>query len=704
MAQNNTNRKPRAKKWASEVARQQHSNHRRKLAREASDRVKREQQNARDLLSNARGRIRQSEEVRRNNMVMNGMQPRLVAVMNSWGLRLPVNLRPDRSISGWTDFKTINVCYDERMTRLTYNEDGTPALVNERELREIAAECRAVFYHEVGHNLFTIPMDTLLTLADQQGFTSPRVAMLNREQVILNNKAPEWRIDSAFRHAWNMLEDQRMETALTEESPFLASYLTVMVLRNIVNTRGGHNSSGTSWALVAGRKYLPESVREKSRAAWNVCAPEQNITATDDEVEAIIHRYSVATDARSMLDEVEAMFRVFENASFPSTTGHHPSRITVREDQTGEAAQESLQRVGQNVQKAQPKSDDSNNQKGDSSKDDEQNDADEGEGNGNSGSDASSEQSVGNSGKGAGEDGPEHDEMDSFTARNKAREEMLETHQQVLEDLMNDAAITEDVTSMNEAYNLDDGALQRYNATTDLSDDDLVAQAQSIVDDIVRSFDIATADCAPHWESGQRRGVLEPIRYRTRQPGDLEFFRAWAEDGEPGTDIAVSLFVDISGSMMGSGDVLGATAWAVKTACDRLSIDCDVTAFDHDAYRLWGKHEQTANVPELLSITGGTDPNHAFRSILSEERSNKHHVVLIMTDGAWSDNTVYQTYRKPNHHTMVFFYQGGGFEANTAPMAPYHSLGMRLSVNEAYTISNLMDIPRALENMLVSLV
>jgi hypothetical protein len=682
----NNNKRPRKKMWANEVARQTHSNNRRRLAREASVRQSNELDRARNDLRNAATRLKSSETNRRANMISNGLTPRLRAVMNSWGWNVPISMSPSASVSAWTDFKKVVVYHDQRLNSVLYDEEGNVLPIDPSLLRQVAAETRGLFYHEVGHLMFTTPLPMLLNLS-VQNLDNPYIPLeSNAEMVVpMLGGTPHWKINSNFQHAWNVLEDQRMESALVEESPQIASYLTVLVVRNMIH-------SNTSWALLAGRTYLPDSVRQSSERLWSVSGSEYSPA----DIANVIERYCTAEDAPTMVECVEQMRVMLNGLSTPDSIDKHQRFTSAAQGENpSEGDLETLEKVGQSASA-------NRNSSRNNSDDGQENSEAQGEaGNQESAEDAERKPSGNESSPSNGSSATGDDRDESPVRTYEERENLRDALNEAVDNLSDDDTLTEDLASMNEAYNNDDGSLPKYEGTTQNMNDDLIQQASMVADDIERAFSLATQDCAPHWETGQRRGFLEPVRYMTRQPGDLEIFRGWADSGEPGHDLAVSLFLDVSGSMDGTGEELGAAAWAVKVACDRLNIECDVTLFDHGGYRLWGTEDRVGpeDVP-FVDSRGGTDPTIAFQSILADEREKASHLVLVMTDGDWSDSNALLNCRHRNMHTAVFFLNRYN---DCTEMSIDDRLLKRLGPDEAYQIGDLMQIPSAVEHMLVSL-
>lgn len=692
-------RKPRKKQWASEVARQAHSNTRRRLAREAAERESNRLARARDEINSAARRARDKEANRRMNMVSNGLTPRLRAVMNSWGINLPLSISAAHTIGAHTDFKSITVYHDYRLVPRQDNFFNTPAdditetIVSEEELRQIAAETRGLFYHEVGHNLFTVPFQVLLTAAWKEGFVAPP-SILHAVGTEDDGTTPTTWGGTRYgqmQQAWNVLEDQRMEAALVEDSPHIASYLTVLVMRNIVSHSSG-NGAG-SWALAAGRYYLPEAVRSSARTLWD------STVWSASDVEDTIAAYMVATTASDMVKQVLRMHDILGDMSIRQADSHGQF---ARADKTStENAQEKISQVGQQAQQSVPSKEQEQGQSS-ASESSSDSDSDDGQADGNSNdsdSNSTSNSSQASTGAGSGDDFDS--DSDNYWNRRNAMSDLREALQDAVSDLKDDETLTDDVRSMNEAHATDSGAMPQWGNVSSSTNEETSSKAVAVVDDIERAFMLATEDCAPHWESGQRRGVLDVIRYSTRQPGDVEIFRNYTDDGDPGHDLAVSLFLDISGSMMGTGDELGAAAWAVKVACDRLGISCDVSLFNESGYRLWEENDSPEYIP-TIGAGGGTDPTTAFNSVLYEEREQKTHLVLIMTDGAWNnDNIKVTNWKHSNVHSVLFFYDK---YSRSKAMQPDHKLAALRGADEAYEVNDLIHIPQALESILISLV
>jgi hypothetical protein len=655
-----------------DLARQRHSAHRRALVRSEKERKTKELEKGRLDLDRAALRIKEQETFRRNNMVGKGLVQRLDAVGKSMGVNVHTVIRPGREVSASTIIgKSIEVVHDRRLLG-KYDDETDSVLISEATLQEIAIETRGFYYHEVGHNLFTIPLQDLVLLAVDEGFIPDERLVSVNEAYKPGGRYGEsdpFILGALFRQSWNILEDQRMEAALIRYSPVLKNYLAVMVIRNIANRS---TSVSSNWVLLAGRDYLPEEVRSMSRELWDTVGKATlGTTFGSDDILNLVNEYRSASSALAMVGCIMRLVNMLNGKSVGAGNNHGgmaSSQIAsgYNMDARKNAAKDQLSSSASNGEEVVDDED------GDSFAD---------------GLSGSTDTSSGSS---------DHSDKPAPT-NSEFREMMSEALGKSLDALRDEQTVAEDVSSMNNAYATDDAQLPEYHRITESTDGMIMSRAQILADDIEQSFRVATQQAAPRWEVQQRRGILDPMRYIARQPGDMEFFKDYVDRGDPGADIAVSVFLDISGSMSGSETELGAAAWAMKTACDRINVQCEVILFDDDAYTLWTNNARPLYVPHI-EVCGGTNPEPAFRAILSEERDKQQHLVLVMTDGDWAYSASMAPYRNRNSYGVLFFYD------STNPASEDYALASRLGADEGYRIDDLNQMPIALESLLLSMV
>ena len=116
--------------------------------------------------------------------------------------------------------------------------DGAAIYINLSEIEDIDLETltqvNGLNYHELAHHLY-----------------SPRKG----------TELVKWIIDNNYFQAFNILEDQRIETLLTGRYPSIAPYLTATVARWL----GTSEDINGNYVCIRGRRYLPVEIRQAFR-------------------------------------------------------------------------------------------------------------------------------------------------------------------------------------------------------------------------------------------------------------------------------------------------------------------------------------------------------------------------------------------------------------------------------------------------------
>ena len=267
-----------------------------------------------------------------------------------------------------------------------------------------------------------------------------------------------------------------------------------------------------------------------------------------------------------------------------------------------------------------------------------------------------------------------------------------------------DKSLDGDVKALADAINDQTSALRPYE-THPSNDAEAQGVADNLANDIEQAFHENTIDKAPGWVEGQRRGFVNVLRYETRRPGDVEFFRAYTETDAPGMNISVSVLLDYSASMGGATKELAQAGYACKRACDNLDIPCTVVLWDTQALTLWDANERAEHLPVIVA-TGGTDPSTAMADLDNQRYDKDIHIVLVMTDGAWGGPCAQQGYlasykgEKPGRYFIGLGWQdsswGGGNASSIAENL------RRYGCDESHGMESLMEIPRYLEDALIA--
>jgi hypothetical protein len=753
------------RKVTTDLGRQLMQRERQRLAREQAALGEQLAEEAQRRLTQARTNKRTTKP--EQNAVSRGIIQRFAAVLASEGLNVAINAQPAETMSAWTDFEKIVIRY--RM---------------HDDVRLLSATMRGLAYHEGGHCRWTMPFRQLVEAA---GLT-----YLARDH-------------NGFHQAWNMLEDQRMETAVVSDSPRKAAYLTPVIMTEMTDTV---SNAAANWPLLIWRKYLPTKIVRGARKLFVYKHTQRGLDgeALAQAWEAVVTKYVMGDNAVTLWEavvEAKALIDITMPISKLADTSHDnqyrndnlgddvlvipidPSMIpedamsmdTPEEDidltdpeiaqhlaeildalwnapetliavvfaASGGATKDDTE--GQPAPAADPddedesdegdsgdtsdsdpddgyddESDDSNDDddesqsmKGDEGSNDAEDEEDEGQDENHGGDDAhdgddsdddldgdgddddfddegdeddDDDLSDDEGGDGAGDEAADHD--------NDLTDEDLEEALQEAESQRDaDPTLDGDVRAFQDALDRQVSDLKPYDLAPN-PDIEAAATAHNLATELEQSFYAATMDQAPAWVEQQRRGILNVLRYKTRQPGDAEVFKSWVDDDQPGFNVAVSILLDYSGSMGGYTEKLAQAGFASKLACEKLGIPCTVVLWDTDARVVWDAND-TADYLPVVNSAGGTDPRVALADLANQRYDKEQHIVMIMTDGDWQgcNPGVLASYKSSG---MIII--GMGFSTGYGSAEHLSNVLRKYGCDENYALSDLMDIPRLLEQTL----
>lgn len=671
---------------------------------------------------------------------------RFAGVLASEGVSARIVATPATKTSAWTDFEQIVINYSPQ------DDD-----------RILAATMRGLAYHEGGHCRFTLPFLDLAAAAGVDGNAYKHL-----------------------HHAWNILEDQRMETAVVSDSPRKAAYLTPMVMLDLIETV---DRAASNWPLLIWRRFLPKHIRTGARKLF---VTKHNLMGIDGsklarDLEVVTTKYVMADNAVDMWSAVNEYLILLQQVAPITGTddasmGHQ--RQYKRQERNlddfliipvdGSMASEGDEPEADEADEADnitadewehlqdilihvlnggdltppiiyasttpSKGDSGEGSKGEGSKGDEAGDdgdegddvqdtdddeSDDGRGDADDeGMETANEKpgETSNEGGSTGAhkntgvrddldygDDDEADEAGSGEADDEGDDDLSDEDLQAAIDEAEaerdaDPTLNGDVQALHEAINDRTSELMPYNAGIS-QDAEAHAAARNLADDIEQAFQESTVEKAPGWVEGQRRGIVNVLRYETRRPGDVEFFRAYTDTENPGNNIAVSVLLDYSASMSGNTKELAQTGLACKLACQQLDIPCTVVLWDTDATILWDANEVAEHLPVIVA-RGGTDISVGVADLDSQRYDKDTHIVIVMTDGQWGGACAVPGFLAnykgdtPGRYFIGLGYEGHDYGGGSADAM---AQGLRrYGCDEAHGIDNLMDIPQYLEQALIA--
>ncbi len=620
-----------------------------------------------------------AEHRRTRNAFMSGVVSQAKAVMQTWGVRVPVVARTGFSFSAYTDWKSIHVSYPETglpvFSALHGTFVGQNRLGETVTMREVSEDLLGIIHHECGHIRFSVPYANLLKIV-RDDLKASRLP------------APSDTIDPSHQKCWNLLEDQRMELAVVGDSPIIGMYLTQTVKNHIIEVSRqmfdqdelGVTGAMKTYALLVGRLYLPADVRKLARrdllqrlvaGGYELADAE----AVADEIKDIVRSYIEAEDALAMWAAIDRLQALNLNHTIDFDQ-HIEQLLDVLDDDT-------LRELIQGLAMGSGITDDS---------DSEEDGGDplelpgrglskptEGDEDGSEPGDGD-----GDAGKGWGDDvsvtpyDPSkqqdmlRDAFDSAIAANH----QLNWYRQGLDETAHALADTTGVSDVTESF---DG---------EIMEPEVQQEAESIVADLMASFEPFLADTAPCWVPQTTSGVLDVRAYIARQPGQHDFYRRWEGDEDPGLDLEVDLICDVSGSMMDYLQALGQAMYAAGMACDYLNVTYRGWVFGSTSALIQSTGRIWPVVPDCL---GGTNPRQALEWMRDTPVEAGHRLVLFMTDGQFGAID-FNDYVTENTHLI-----GMGFDADQATADSYaRSLVQNQNCPRAVGITSLVQIPAAI--------
>lgn len=596
----------------------------------------------RSLATNRREALDQRRRVQthvlKQNAVVTGLVPRISGAIDSWaGKRVPLSVdHPARQFYAYTDFTSINI--------------SIPALREDQEMTaDFAADLRGLAYHEAGHILMTVPflniLDHVMPLHEH---ASPNTRKRSLDAWVGDQ--------NSLHHAWNMLEDQRMESAMVEQSKNLGRYYNVIVLTHVLQG----DVSPRAYLLLHGRKHVDEQVRVQARAA--MVAESGEIVV--QEAEALIDRYMAASTLDEMWECVVRFCKLTQGADdLSDMDGHHEGEVGEGEaskrldrsqtPEVGQGQDENDEAEGQGSESDEDGDDEGDAGDGDDEADDD--DGDEGT--------APSVADRGAKGQDTGGEGAADDSTgEAVWNRDWNRDTLREALDRAKKERNQDKTITGDVRAFNEALVRAGNSLPIKRIPTVGHPDPLLTHEATKLNRGLRNLmEQARAEKAPSWQRNQRHGIIDVIRYKTRSAGDMEFFTDYALGGDMHLpNMAVSLLLDGSGSMQAYNDDLATAAFGVKSACDVVGVPCTVTVYDTSPFLLWDADDRPMEVPFDIVPNGGTDPKSTLDLLDDQMHGKDHHLVIIMTDGhwggGWHNRNSLEHYMVPHRDMVLFFW------------------------------------------------
>lgn len=556
------------------------------------------------------------KRIERANSLLQFVTSNQTAVIRSYGLRQRVNANVTSWSSpteAWTDFSSITLQWNPSTM-----EHSVPTAV---------VELRGILQHELGHLLHTIPPRRLQNhrswreVIERRYTTEPPIHLLHR--------------------MINVLEDQRMESRMVRDVPRLSSCFTVIVARAVLAGMV-ENPGAMAWTLVAGRQYLPSTFLSKTASAFDA----KYGSGAHIEWANIVAAYKSAKSVKAL---IEAACDAYDWAEAHgliviSTTEHGNPWGGPNEEQMEETAANGAVEQPHQPTPPNPTSTPAGDPVEEGTQGDEDSDEDSDEtsttGQGEQEAESDSESAQEGSEGDPSDDAAVDDGEGVGTGGNDEHDATTDEIKQMLDEIEKEATATaaadDDVVEILDCWNPDGPVLDfsdRY--VTHERWDSVEENGNRIAAEVEQALQQWVTAAAPVWHGRQERGIVDPIAYTSRTPGDRAFFRNRSGDGEQTLDLHLSLLCDNSGSMTHHMQALSAVMYGMATACDRLGIGRSMMLWSDptSTTAVWSNSTPT---PSLFGAVGGTEPSTALNDLENHNVDGRsRHLVVIFTDGEW---------------------------------------------------------------------
>lgn len=555
--------------------------------------------------------------------------------------------------------RTNRILADSNHIRVEIVEDGSPqaapawtdgttiSIVGGDRWRDIdTAEGRArllgLNYHELAHILFT-PRDS-----------HPAYRAIQREGLF---------------EVYNLAEDPRIETL------FCALYspavpLFTQAITDLILADADPAAAGEAWVLLAGRRYLPQGLRQAARDAYRGDAAEWERLIT----EYLLIDWDADTARGLELLRQMAQHLQARQAKTPSGCGHlggrsgQPNSQAEAEarqaaaadiDQDGEADGAGSGGPAEEMPSDEAGQDGASEGPGGGPDSDHHSDRAGAGSEGQQGSQA--EGQTGDSGAGGEENEPsggrsgggvsaaEGTDRDGGTeaVQEQARAARAQAEAQAERDLGEfDDQVQLEIDSPTAEFG---AGFPKYTDREPVTD--LARSLAGDVEQVLAEIRVATD---PGWVTHTDRGRINAGRFGRREAWEPldDIFDEWREGVEDALDIEIVLLVDTSGSMgwetydgtPTAAQSVAECTWALKRALAAHNIALGVLAYDDRVSVIYAPDEEADEFwMPAPAARGGTMPGQALWEAGSHlaTSTRKHRMLVALTDGRWPGTKVY---------------------------------------------------------------
>lgn len=438
-------------------------------------------------------------------------------------------------------------------------------------------------------------------------------------------------MDNGLMPAFNMLEDQRIESLMTTKYPSTAPWLTAAIMRWVTSDQ---TALDKGYMFVRGRRYLPGELRGMLRSVFG----RKDLLADIDRIVDTYRLLVFPTDYDAAKPLIEQMQRILEMLGSPfmqdpNGHGHAPWHVCDKGRPAPVREQRSLRdRMGSESPKAND-----NKPEGEPGED-------RGMGKDHDGvSGDSGEEPADNGRSQQGEDSgqPSTDSSAGIGSGSVADELMdaaRQRAQEMLDALLKSDEVVDDIRRTRLSI---EGATETPGLPTAINyDREPLPEFALMERHLTSTMTLLQQEAEPGWHRREDHGRLNVVRWTIERDIE-EAFDRWDEGVTDAVDIEAVILLDSSGSMGAVLEEASNAMWVLKRAFDAVEMSTTVIAYDSTSETVYEAQERAGMVVRRPAKCGGTNPigglNQAAR--IFKNSSRKHHLLVVLTDGQWSNCT-----------------------------------------------------------------
>lgn len=484
-------------------------------------------------------------------------------------------------------------------------------------------------YHELSHVLYTPRKNTKIV-----------------SEVLANG----------WNDAFNILEDQRIESMLTAIYPATIPYFIATFTRYCTASPEDWKAN---FIIMHGRRYLPIAMRNEFRRQFAHQKYVKQIEKIIDEYRKLVF----PTDNDRAIALVEKFHRILLTINmvkpkdpFGHICGQRPiisvgSSAPVGEQQD---TQDAVDYLDEELEErdAEDLDDDADT---DTDEESDSDDSVEGTGKGSADSDEDSDDEESDTEGGAGSaDDSEDDDADSdINAPSDGGvsggdtdvsndlpdnyEEVMKLLGAIKDKVMQSADVLADAKNKQEAITSGDGEVTISLSSRRYTEQPVAVEDNLLVDEFAYELKKLRTDADPYWESRNSSGRVN-IDRAMRGDDFNEIFDSFREGQIDSTEVEAVILLDISSSMAYRMAEASKAMWVIKSALESINANVTVLAFNDSTHLLYDKDDLADTSKfRVFGSENNTQPNNAIRQALkvfdATQRGNK--ICFFVTDGEW---------------------------------------------------------------------